>query len=361
MIRKLSLIKKKSINYQKEFFQHCSIEEKIDAHYVCVEIMSKTQLKFTKADGIEITQIDMILNSMWKQLIEDWNFIFLANKDLFKDYIGYKVYMFFFPSQKPILTKYNDPDMKYLISRVMYLENELPITCPLVSSLVKLSEARDKIRVKQYIKTLKGDKSIAVLTEDSPYRFWMNNEMTDYEFAQTLILSKDNFLTEQPEGFILRFHNDIYQAMLNDESTSRKIEKPKTFYEFLLNDIAKYSKSRDYISLITPGYVKSVCNIFEDYILNWCDKHTDVSDNIIAEDIEAPYLGEKPKINLEYVPSEKTKTLCKMSALNENIFKVMLANLSRKKKKNICILMNKIQIDAWNNMVMNLKIRNNHI
>ena len=51
MIKDISQIKDKSVSFIKEFINNCTIEEKIDAHYVIVEITSKQHITIKKANG----------------------------------------------------------------------------------------------------------------------------------------------------------------------------------------------------------------------------------------------------------------------------------------------------------------------
>ena len=69
MIKNLNEIKKHTDKYISDFIKNCIIEEKIDTHYISVEIISKNEIKIRKANGNEIDRVDMILNSMWKSII----------------------------------------------------------------------------------------------------------------------------------------------------------------------------------------------------------------------------------------------------------------------------------------------------
>ena len=122
MIKTIDQIKYKSVSFIKEFINNCTIEEKIDAHYINIEITSKQHITIKKASGKIIDRIDMILNNMWGELVTDWNFIKLINKNLFSEHIGYNISLFYFPTNKPILTEYKT-DIKYLIDKITYNDN----------------------------------------------------------------------------------------------------------------------------------------------------------------------------------------------------------------------------------------------
>ena len=124
MIKNITQIGNKPVSFIKEFINNCTIEEKIDTHYVIVEITSKQTITIKKATGKVVDRVDMILNSMWSQLVTDWNFIKLANQDLFKEHVGYNISMFYFPSNKPLLTEYPN-NIKYLIDRITYNDENI--------------------------------------------------------------------------------------------------------------------------------------------------------------------------------------------------------------------------------------------
>ena len=106
MIKNLNEIKKHTDKYISDFIKNCIIEEKIDTHYISVEIISKNEIKIRKANGNEIDRVDMILNSMWNPLSVDWNYLKLSNRMWFENHVGFTITMFYFPCTKPILTEY---------------------------------------------------------------------------------------------------------------------------------------------------------------------------------------------------------------------------------------------------------------
>ena len=112
MIKDISKLKDKSLSFIKEFINNCTIEEKIDTHYVIIEITSKQNITIKKASGKIIDRVDMILNNIWGDIITDWNYIKLLNQDFFSKHVGYNISLFYFPSSKPLLTEYK-PNIKY--------------------------------------------------------------------------------------------------------------------------------------------------------------------------------------------------------------------------------------------------------
>ena len=119
MIKSIEKLAEQSSKYIKDFMLNCTIEEKIDTHYVSVEIISKNEIKIKKANGKEIDRVDLILNSMWNKLFLDWNYLMLSNKEWFEKHVGYGFKMFYFPCEKPINTLY-DKDLRYIFDYAYY-------------------------------------------------------------------------------------------------------------------------------------------------------------------------------------------------------------------------------------------------
>lgn len=102
MIKDIKDISKKSKAFIRAFINNCEIEEKIDAHYINVEIISKDTIKIKKSNNKEIDRTDLILNRMWGNVLTTWNYIKIANYEWFNSHIGYTISMFYFPTAKPI-------------------------------------------------------------------------------------------------------------------------------------------------------------------------------------------------------------------------------------------------------------------
>lgn len=345
MIKDINQIKNKSISFIKEFINNCSIEEKIDAHYIIVEITSKQHITVKKANGKTVDRVDMILNSMWSQLVTDWNFIRLANQDLFSEHVGYTLSMFYFPNNKPLLTEY-PKNIRYLIDRIIFNDEIIN-----KESFVNKLKLKDKFCIsikhnlpksidKELLKSISGNNKLDINYED---------------LFTNLISDKNKVLAiDKPEGYIFKWNKNLYQMLFSHRD---KIDVEKTSYEYLLCDFISYCKSNNYIEKIQQSYVRTVCTLFNDYIINWEDIHNNIKNNIDVESIQSPILGSSFDMGYEYIPDIITLNLCKTSELNKSIFKVLLANLRRGKDNNRCIYMNKHQVDDWNIIMKNIKVR----
>ena len=201
MIKSIEQIKTKPVSFIREFINNCFIEEKIDAHYINIEITSKNNITVKKASGKIIDRIDMILNNMWGELVTDWNFIKLINSHLFSTHVGYNIYLFYFPSNKPLLTEYKQ-DVKYLIDRITFNNENIN-----VESFVNQIKLKDKfnIKVKHKLNKILNNDILSTITGDNK----LNLNYTD--IFNSLIDSNNNlWAVNKPEGYIFKWDKNLY-------------------------------------------------------------------------------------------------------------------------------------------------------
>lgn len=344
MIKHIEQIKYKSVSFIKEFINNCTIEEKIDAHYITIEITSKQHITIKKSSGKIIDRTDMILNNMWGELVTDWNFIKLINKNLFSQHIGYNISMFYFPTTKPILTEYKK-DLKYLIDRITY--NETLINPDEFINQLKLKD-KFNIHIKHnVIKHLNTDILNGITGE--------TKETVNYKDLFDKLIDKTNlYALNNPEGFIFKWNKSLYQLLYDERE---RIIPEKTQYEYLLCDFMNYCKENNYQDKIQNSYVKTICTLFNDYIINWEEHYHNIKNNINIDSIISPSYNNNNDIGYEYIPDIITINLCKKDLLYKAIFKVLLANLKNGKDYKKCIYMNNNQVDKWNKIIKNIKIR----
>ena len=88
MIKPIEKLAEQSSKYIKDFMLNCTIEEKIDTHYVCVEIISKNEIKIKKANGKEIDRVDLILGAFGCGAFRNNpEIVAKAYKDVLQDYM----------------------------------------------------------------------------------------------------------------------------------------------------------------------------------------------------------------------------------------------------------------------------------
>ena len=343
MIKDINELKKKPIPFITHFIAHCTIEEKIDAYYVCVKIQSKNDIVIMKANGQTVDRNDTILNEMWAWLVADWQHLKMVNEDWFKEHIGYSIYMFYFPNEKPVLTEYKS-GLTYLIDRIEY-NGEIKRADDIYD--LKLCH-EFHIDVKRYL--WKASYDIDEITK----KLKKCDDLTPI-FKDLISKTYGTILAkEKPEGYIFKCgKKQIYQIIENPKQ-NRVSKGEKSQYEFLLMSFIKFWKNNELIHLMDRSYVKTVCNLFNAFILEYEKKTGELDRNIFAESIQSPCIGHRFDICYKNIPDEITISLCKENELYKNIFKVLLVNLKRKKEPKHCVLMSKKNTDEWNDIVQTI-------
>jgi hypothetical protein len=345
MIKSLNNLKFKSYNYISNFLESCTIEEKLDAYYIKIDIRSKTNIIFIKSNGNEVDRCDLILNEMWQQLFNDWHYFRLVNNDWFEKHVGYKICLFYFPCDAPIFTKYKT-DVSYVIDRIEYKSD---IYSP--EDLMNDMKILDKFNIKFKKNLIKNENIEDIINEIKKHE----NKDIDYEeeFKKIINLNKSYLFAEnKPEGYIFKYGNSIYQS-IEDKNFNRIAKAEKSQYEFLLIDFMKFMDTHMNL-ILSENYIKTVCLLFNSYIEY--EKETNhIKDNINTDSLLSPCIGKRFDICYTNIPDQITINLCKESDLYKNIFKILLVNLRRKKSVKHCILMMKRNIDKWNDIVQIIK------
>ena len=203
MIKNLNEIKKHTDKYISDFIKNCIIEEKIDTHYISVEIISKNEIKIRKANGNEIDRVDMILNSMWNPLSVDWNYLKLSNRMWFENHVGFTITMFYFPCTKPILTEYK-PRLRYIFDRAIF-NNTLYDIKEVMSNMIFPNSYEIG-----YKKTL--DKIDDVTPVISAVMAEKDEDLASI-FMQLIKDPEEMYaLNMEPEGIIYKWNKKIYQT-----------------------------------------------------------------------------------------------------------------------------------------------------
>ena len=353
MIKDIEKIKEYSAKYIKDFMLNCTIEEKIDTHYVIVDVVSKNEIKIRKSNGKEIDRVDLILNSMWGKLFLDWNYLLVSNKDWFENHIGYGIKMFYFPCDKPINTQYSE-DIRYIFDYVYF--NDQVFDPESILKDIKFPTVY-KVDYKCFLKK-NSVSSIRALYQHHIKKLLDGTEKCSSVFRRLISDDSKVYAIGEPEGYIFKYKKKIFQISNNKNEVEKQ---EKSSYEFLLSDFIKFSKMHNYGDKIVSSYTKTVCSLFNNYIINGEKVNKTIENNINIEGIENPYVGTKFDIGFEYIPDQVTKELCKESELYKNIFKVLLANLRKGKDITHCIFLSKKEVDEWNTMMKAIKIRNLYI
>lgn len=353
MIHNINELKRKPLSFIVRFIENCTIEEKIDAYYVCVEIQGKNSLVFRKSNGSIIDRVDCILNEMWSRLINDWTHIKLANQEWFENHIGSKIYMFYLPVQKPILTEYI-PNVRYIVDRMISKGTEADPYNEMAYDMNMMNEFNvywsDKLPKSEYDMDDIVRRIKAVTRKNNPD----TSETFEDIFKSVIGKDAELFASNEPEGYIFKLGKGHIYQLINNPNEERKVSTEQTQYEYLLLAFMKFWRNNDLTSLIDRSYVKSVCHLFNAFINQEKLTHT-IEDNVYVSGLENPCVGHRFDICYTNIPNEITVQLCKENELYKNIFKILLVNLRKKKSSKNTVLISENNVKEWNNIVKTIE------
>jgi len=328
-------------NKQYKFLENCIIEEKIAAYRFSIKIINQTTYKFYK-NNKEISHDTIILNKIWEDFIKDWTKYFIENPNITSKYVGYIFYGFYFPCENPYNNYYYNLK-KYLINSVTDWKGRSVIHK--ISPDNSLFEIQRKYKLSDILTALPQDNS-----EDNFGKF-INSVMLENQNIE--IYGKTSDGSDNPFGWVLKTDKASYQIQNGHNS---HFESAKLPLELMLSDFVDYLDNIDYVNFISDNYVMSVCWLFEDYILNnHC--HLESYYKLNSNDLEPPYFGKYFGISYNYIPSKKTRELCRQNKMYENIFRVMLANFKNYRDFNRSIVLNKQKVSKLNNFIKYIKIK----
>ena len=350
MLARLKDLNSHSLNFTEKFLENCTVEEKIDAPYICINI-KRNKFSFYRS-GRKLTSVDIILNSDYSPMMKDWELFRGLNEEWFTAHGGCSIYVFYLPVTKPLGTEYK-PDVRYIIDRIVYRDETIEGFDGMESlhMIEKFGIAFKNSLVKR-----ESADFVEIATD------FRSGKLTEEEVVRMISDAgqKNLFAVEEPEGFILRKgKKHIFQCLLSptDDRHKEVTESARSQYEFLLLDFLKFwdSISDIYAHTDCGDYVKTVCSLFNDYCQWQKQNGESLKNNIEASGLEPPYIGRKPQTDFRHIPNPKTVELCRDDLLMENVLKVLLVNLQKEKRFDDCVLMNSTHAEKWNTIVKTLQ------
>lgn len=308
-----------------------SIEEEINASYLTAKVDSKVKITFYKKNK-KIQQKDFILNGWLIRLNEDFiKLISSCKEEELKLIIGSSIEFFFIPNRSGIYSEY-EGNYAYIIRRIKNHMNEEIFSQDIHNNIIENLFNNELFICYHYLDLKK-------ITYTSIYYF-----------DDLKKIYKSECLNKNPYGFIIRNRNNIYKIK-NPESQRFSDFMSEVPLEGVLSEFLKtftYEDLEELSKNFSSNYVMNVCIIF----INFIQKRKDdphFLKGISPEDLNPPYIGEIPPIGLSMIPSPMVKQLCKESLMYENIFKILLNSLSKKKRR--FLFLNDEKLDLFNKMI----------
>lgn len=346
-IKNFNGLTEKPVPYIRKFLETCSINEKISAFYFHVKIVSKNSVGLYRANHTAMLREDIILNSMWKTPAEDFNIILCSHPDFMNDYVGYTFSFFYMPVEQPLGVKYHS-GFRYILSYVKDAQGHTDETKETAERLVALSDliSDNGTVVCDETRSISQKKELdSILKHTGNYDDYIDKLQS---FVVNSLVDKSLLHSDEPEGFILKSREGLWQIPMNEPEIVTEQPIGRISLEFFMHLFCEYLSQNDYAEHITNSYVKSVCMIFIDFC-NHIDMKSFDYYNIKAENLASPTFGYYSGTCYELIPVRKVREMCTKSPMYDNMFKILLNGLRRRRKSGTgSVLLSDKDIEAWN-------------
>lgn len=349
-----------------EFLKDCTVVEKMNTHYIKINIISPNNVVCCKFTGEPVTQTDIILNGMWRHFMEDWSYI--RNnpgfKQFAKQYKGCIIGMYYIPCHNPLGTEYDFPASRcYIINQCYDTYNRSEMSTFMAYRCLKQHMGVTTTDIdKRYI--IKENKTFELSLPKLESFIQENRQFSVSDILDLIKFNESDIIAKNkdPESLslILRNGKTAYEITGKESTDSCHITdvKERSSYEFVLCDFIRFFNERNMISRLRGSYRNIVCYLFNEYIMSWEKQSGYIKHNVVPESICPPHVGydHGDSIIPTYVPNMLTLDLCNEDVMYRNIFKLLLANLKIMKYPKYCVYLNKEQIGALNTIVQAISI-----
>lgn len=333
MIKNFSEFKKQKNNGKLNALLKNDIEiyEKLNTYYFNIKIINN-DIKLFKSNGKEIDLTEQILNKMWDDPIKDFNYF---PTDLNNVNIG----LYYIPTSKPISTDYSNlfNISKYYFNTCYDLKTKEKINFD-IASYYNIPKIKPIFKGKISLKTFKD------------INLYINNKLSEIELVKSLTGGNtfSNNDIENIEGIVIKSNKKLYQITINNNE-SLDISEQQFYYDMFITDFINYVNTNNIDNLIIKNdYVKSVSNIFIDYL----NKSNFIKNYIIEpSNLEFPHIGYYPGLNLDLLDNDNVKTICLANKLYKNMFTILLSGLRHTKNSNKhSRYITNYHCNIWNNL-----------
>lgn len=330
------------------------VEEKLDGSRFSFETQEGNELKFFKRnDSVPITKIDRTLAKYYEKAIA--HFESFTDEKLSQIPDGWRFGFEYFPNLMPVKISYDrmpqnnlvltditvrDPQGKVLevISDKETLDNwatQLEVEGPPVIFKGKLNPAQRK-KILTYLNTPQ-EEILKKFKADNFASYFLDilNPGMGKSFMQ-------NSLDKEIEAIVFKFDGKNPLKIMNpsfsiEKVAEKKEEKPSDIYSLTLVIFQEFFQDLEFKKIklkeksFEDRYIEFICKSF-----NLFCKSQFYKNNFDGEvDFELPKFltRSEAEVNFKYIKDQETLDLLKMSNVNREIFKIMLASMRAHKKK----------------------------
>lgn len=340
----------------KKFLEgNITITEKLDAYRFSFQVDDSKKLSFYKKnDNREISKIDRIVSDLYEKAISH---IQSLPKNIINNIPKNTRFGFaYFPNEKPLRIKYSHIP-----------KNNLVITdVSLRSSSGKVRKVyEDQNYLDNWASILNVGKSPIIfqgkLTEDQKYyilQMISGEHKTNAFFAQHIegLFEKTYSKNQIIEGVVCKNNHGVTQLIdpayqIFNDAINPKISRD--FYDLTIIKIQEFMKEYDlpiFVNEMTSEdkYISVICQAYNQFI---DERH--INETFSPDFLKPNIIGSHGNLGRKFITNQNTLKRINKSLLNEELFKVFLISL--RKKRNPHGLLNNSIIKSFNKIVESIE------
>lgn len=306
----------------KEF----SIVEKLDMIYFKVSVNHLGVFALKAPKYTAVSDIDCICNSVYNNIVMFANSLNEFKTDILSKYGECTLGFFYLPVHKTkVIDYYTIGENTFILSDV-YLDKKSALPkSEILSDIHRMfCEVRSDILNSPGISIeVAGDdliNDVISLLNDNQDDTKVIKMILSYFDIETMSGLKYNEI----EGLILRNNKEQYQLIANNTDVQLLKGVKKMYRDIVLSHLAKEVITDQYIHTLFNSkktYLEKVCEVFLDFV-NVTDVFTKYKFD--EEDFLPPMTGYFGELDIESLPIEDVKTICKVNKVTRNILRMLL-------------------------------------
>jgi hypothetical protein len=306
----------------KEF----SIVEKLDMIYFKVSVNHLGVFALKSPKYTAVSDIDCICNSVYNNIVMFANSLNRFRSDILSMYGECTLGFFYLPVHKTKIIDYYTIDEGTMILSDIFLETKsvLPKSEILTNIYNMFCEERSDIINSPGISIeVAGDdliEDVISLLREGKDDTQVIKMILSYFDVETM----SGLRYDEIEGLILRNNKEQYQLIANNTDTQLSKGVKKMYRDIVLSHLANDIVTDDYIHELFNSkktYIEKVCKVFLDFV-NVTDVFTKYKFD--EEDFLPPMSGYFGDLEIDAIPIEDVKTICKVNKVSRNILRMLL-------------------------------------
>lgn len=328
---------------------YMSVEECIAAPFFTI-ISTDGKFIVKNSNGCEVTDDTILLNDMYKTIMDFSNRFVKANIDSYK---SFKAGFFYFPTDKPRHINYPKYSGKFMMS---YIDDGSEGDVNIGPALSSMGD--EMLPFMPLLNFQKITKTTIQYIKDCA-----NRDITPFELATILSCAHTNINVlkgrtriQDMEGVVVRFSTDgkkskQYIIRLNECNPINDSSERKMCRDILLKDFCRWFVD-ERPNIINDTYTNIISDLFVKYI-----NYTDFANkyDIDAKFLEPPHIGYIGDLTYDLIDDKTVVAICKHSEIFKNVFKILFNTFRKPIKSHEGGILSETNVKDLNDIIKAIK------